>query len=127
MKQLRTTAQYRSVIGPRGHQVAKIALAATTLLSLGTQAAAQSYHFTDLGWNSVPYGINNAGQVVGTTYSPDYLAGYVVEHASLWNGISVTDLGTLGGSRSDSTGINNAGQVVGGSTTTGDTEMHATL
>src|SRR5215469_1716556 len=37
----------------------------------------------------------------------------------------VIDLGTLGGSASASLSINDRGQVVGGSTTTGDTALHA--
>ena len=39
----------------------------------------------------------------------------------------VTDLGTLGGTQSESTGINNTGQVTGASNITGDVYFHAFL
>jgi probable HAF family extracellular repeat protein len=79
----------------------------------------------DLGqWDySVAAGINNSGQVAG--YS--YFSGIGNYHATIWNGATPTDLGTLGGSYSWAIGINNSGQVVGGSTTFGNATWHATI
>ena len=48
-------------------------------------------------------------------------------HATIWNGITPTDLGTLGGSSSLATGINDSGQVVGYSYISGDSAYHATI
>jgi probable HAF family extracellular repeat protein len=80
---------------------------------------------TDLGTlggsNSYAYGINDAGQAVGwsyTTRSGEYHAFVTV------NGV-MTDLGTLGGSNSYAYGINDAGQAVGWSYTTRSGEYHA--
>jgi probable HAF family extracellular repeat protein len=58
--------------------------------------------------SSVANGINNSGQVVGYSYM---LTG--ATHATIWNGATPTDLGTLGGQGTFATGINDSGQVVG--------------
>lgn len=74
---------------------------------------------TDLGtlggYNSVAYGINDSGQIVGTSD----VAG--VRHAFLWKPRDrrMTDLGTLGGDYSTAFAINNLGVVVGESDTAG--------
>ncbi|SCY31597.1 probable extracellular repeat, HAF family [Nitrosospira sp. Nl5] len=73
------------------------------------------------GHDTVANGINDAGQVVGTskTIEGDY-------HAFITgpNGVSMTDLGTLGGRTSIAFGINAAGRVVGHSSTSGG-DTHA--
>ena len=63
---------------------------------------------TDLGtlpgtFDSVAYGVNDNGQVVGASGS----------RAVLWEKGTVTDLGDLGGGFAVATGINNAGKVCG--------------
>ena len=63
------------------------------------------------GFGNIAYGINDAGQVVGYSYT----AG--VEHAFITgpNGVGMTDLNSLvslpGGVLTDATEINNLGQV----------------
>lgn len=74
-------------------------------------------------------GINNAGEVVGTEFfiCPPSLDQGVCPRAALWNGASITDLGTLGGTESGAAAINNAGQIVGDSTVSGTHPDHAIL
>lgn len=81
---------------------------------------------TDLGTDSIAYGINDAGQVVGWRNANGNL-GSAGTHATVWNGTTPTDLGTLGGTQSVAFAINDAGSTVGYSTMTGDSAIHATL
>jgi probable HAF family extracellular repeat protein len=82
------------------------------------------------GSYSYGYGINESGQVTGTSATTG-----IPQHAFLWtpttpNGASgsMIDLGTLGGTNySEGRGINAGGQVTGEANTTGDTATHAFL
>jgi len=67
-------------------------------------------------------GINDAGVVVGWSTT----AGDVDRHAFLWQGGSMTDLGTLGGNSSEAVGINRLGQIAGNSAAA-DGATHAVL
>ncbi|MBS0423267.1 MAG: PEP-CTERM sorting domain-containing protein [Proteobacteria bacterium] len=70
-------------------------------------------------------GINNAGLVVGNSFT----TGDTASHATLWdiNSGSVTDLGTLGGIDSNALAINASGQIAGWSYLAGDFVQHATF
>src|SRR6266404_5357930 len=78
-----------------------------------TTLAADSYKLTDLGPSIGANGINNNGDVIGVTtrgLPPPQ------QHACIYRGTNVVDLGTLGGTYSQPWGINDNGDVVGYST-----------
>lgn len=80
---------------------------------------------TSLG-DIAPTGINAAGAVVG--YFSTNLAGFGwVDHAALWQGGSIIDLGTLGGHWSYATSIADDGRIVGMSFLANDISRRATL
>src|SRR5436189_4442945 len=71
---------------------------------------------TDLGTLggslAIPSAINQRGQVVGRSSTPDGR-----NHAFLWQDGVMTDLGTLGGLASNAVGINQQSQIAGVSNT----------
>lgn len=79
---------------------------------------------TDLSptaWNAQGWGINSAGLVAGDL-APSHFA---ANHAVIWNGSTVQDLGTLGGYNSYGRAINDAGDVAGFSDINGPSAYHA--
>jgi probable HAF family extracellular repeat protein len=103
-----------------------LSAAVSCLFVISPAFAVTDYTFTSLGTlggrESYAYGINNNGQVVGTSR----IAGDSAHHAFLYSGGVMIDLGTLGGTYSEAFGINNNGQVVGHSDfATGYPEYHA--
>lgn len=83
----------------------------------------QNGTMTDLGTlggrDSVAYGINNAGQAVGTSNIAGHDTDITYDHAFLYQNGRMTDLGTLGDDSSYALGINNSGQVVGNTSALG--------
>jgi probable HAF family extracellular repeat protein len=64
--------------------------------------------------SSCPTWINDRGEIAGDSeVGVDQSAGNALEHAVLWNGGRIIDLGTLGGVASDAGSVNDRGQVAG--------------
>lgn len=103
-------------------------LVASVLLTAAAAAGAMEYKFIVLGdlgtvWMTAGYGINNAGQVVGVTRFPQS-----VDHATLWNGATPTDLAMpYGAGSATATDINQSGQITGWSGPLGAVEGTATV
>ncbi|MBN1341668.1 MAG: DUF3466 family protein [Phycisphaerae bacterium] len=77
------------------------------------------------GQGSEGWGVNDSGKVVGKS---KYQSGaFQRNHAVLWAGGTMTDLGVLGGLYSWAYDINNSDQIVGDSTTPTPGETHAFL
>jgi probable HAF family extracellular repeat protein len=77
-------------------------------------------------------GINDLGQIIGVSgdcVSPNFNApgATTPQHAVIWQGGTVTDIGTLGGSYIFPWAINSTGQVVGQASPPGDTTIHTFL
>src|SRR5262249_32099349 len=69
------------------------------------------------------YGLNQAGQITGYSYT----SGDTAAHAFRYSSGVTADLGTLGGVISQGFAINGSGQVAGEANTAGDAQTHATL
>lgn len=78
------------------------------------------------GVTATAYGINNAGQAVGSSsFNHDSSISPFFTHAFLTTAAGpMQDIGTLGGHGANANGINNLGQIVGNSTVTNDTALH---
>jgi probable HAF family extracellular repeat protein len=103
-----------------------IAALVSCFLISAAHATPPLYRITDLGTfggNSFGYGINASGEVTG--YSEPRTGGVYI--AFLYNGTTLVDLGTLGGTNSVGQSINATGEVTGWSQITGDSAYHAFL
>ena len=101
------------LIGVAALSVAASRASAANIIDLGTLG----------GPVSIAYGINDVGQIVGTSATASGTS-----HAFLWSNGTMADLGSLGSAGpSDGRGINNRGQVVGGTVDANNSQYHAFL
>ena len=75
------------------------------------------------GTNTQPYGMNNRGDIVGSSGISSTSNGY--SHAFLYSGGIMSDLGTFGGQSSIAEGVNDFGVVVGVADLPGDSYLSA--
>ena len=114
-EKLRLASPQTTSSSRRGWNKSLRAAALFSVIACATSTASAQWTITDLGGlpggsdYSVAQGINNAGQVVGTSGAA------TGDRAFLWQNGVVTNLGDLPGGSDFSAayGINNAGQVVG--------------
>src|SRR5436309_1733969 len=101
------------LIGVAALSVAASRASAANIIDLGTLG----------GPVSIAYGINDVGQIIGTSATASGTS-----HAFLWSNGTMADLGSLGSAGpSDGRGINNRGQVVGGTVDANNSQYHAFL
>ncbi|SPE23279.1 exported hypothetical protein [Candidatus Sulfotelmatomonas gaucii] len=82
------------------------------------------------GPDALAYAINQRGQITGYSFAndtPNSETGIPTVHSFLWENGKMTDLGTLGGTKSTPMWLNDRGQVVGTSTLAGDQLSHGFL
>ena len=87
-------------------------------------AQAVTYDVTNLGnlggtspdvWSNIAWSINGSGEAVGSSRTASG-----ADHAYLYNGSTMIDLGTLGGKNSEADFINDSGLVLGNADITGN-------
>jgi probable HAF family extracellular repeat protein len=78
------------------------------------------------GHNTWAVGLNQSGQVAGTSMLPGVL-GAQPSRAFLYSNGTMTNLGTLGGDQSNARDLNERGQVLGEASTTNNAGRHAFL
>ena len=108
--------------------VLSLLLLTATGTSLCSASPPVSVSVSDLGTLGGPmsagYGVNNKGQVAGTSLLPDGKT----FHGFFYSNGKMTDLGTLGGDQSEARAINDAGEVTGKAEIKGKNEQsHAFL
>ena len=98
---------------PSPRAIAGCLLAAAFSVSIPAHTQSTRWPVRDLGslggFFSVPYGLNDSGQVVGWSY----VKGNATGHAYLFDSGDMADLGTFGGSNSVGWAINSSGTVAG--------------
>jgi probable HAF family extracellular repeat protein len=82
------------------------------------------------GNDAAAYGINDAGQVMGVSFTnavPNGTTGIPTQDPFFWDNGHMVDIGTLGGTVGYPYSMNSRGQVVGQSNLAGDGAFHAFL
>ena len=82
------------------------------------------------GGNAFGLFLNRHGQVAGFSYTnstPNATTGLPTIDPFVWDGRTMLDLGTLGGTYGNPTALNNRGQVIGFSNLSGDNSLHPFL